>query len=242
MISLLSKIGPYLQQGVEASIALSGLKKADPRFKRFVEGSLASGYPANVIIDFIRDQTTSSGTRQGEARLSNRAEQGIARPDEMAAFEAVDQKRKGRGLLKAGARLAAGAANAMLGGTEEEGVTQEDQVISDRDRIGKVFESIGIIDIVNKLGQSGKSVEEIADYVTNVVPNKAITSEKRLGMSLLDALYLFLGQSRPSQAASQVAQNSAQPVSPVEQQASGDDNLIKQMQALRQAIQASRQQ
>lgn len=123
---MLSKLLPLLNKYVPAGLALKGVQKADPKLKSFVKGSIAAGYGANEIIDFLRGKADSTAEYE---TLEKGRRKGSLPIQKATASDVKRGKDKAKGLqnvIAGGAALLGGAAGAtipalasLLGGEEE---------------------------------------------------------------------------------------------------------------------------
>jgi hypothetical protein len=98
-----------LNQFVPVGIAMKGLQKVNPKLKRFLGTSAALGYGANEIIEFLREKAQSVGERQFRSSLQERVSNGMARPDEGANLERLNQSALPGNLLQGAAASGIGA-------------------------------------------------------------------------------------------------------------------------------------
>jgi hypothetical protein len=142
---MLNTIGKFLNSALPVSIAVGGLSKIDPRFKKFFYSAGLAGYGTDAALDYLRNQFEGEGSKQETNRLQEREQSGNARPDELQALRTTQQNesipnaiQKGvsvgaglaGGLAGMGANAIAGTAAGVLGGgsTQEQGQgTPEDQ-------------------------------------------------------------------------------------------------------------------
>ncbi len=105
---MLNKILPLLNKALPVGLAIKGLGKIDPRLSNFASGAFGAGYTADQVIDFLRTSFENPGEKGVRKGLDQRAAQGTARPDELAAKKRIGQTDLPYDLLKGGAALAGG--------------------------------------------------------------------------------------------------------------------------------------
>jgi hypothetical protein len=115
MTALIARALPLLNKAIPMGLASQGLAKIDPRLKRFIQSSIASGYSLDTILEYLRDKAQGNKT-PAEDRVAS----GMARPDEMASAANLQQGRQPINTLQnmAVAGAAGGAGLAALGGLE----------------------------------------------------------------------------------------------------------------------------
>lgn len=133
MTALISRALPFLSKYIPFNIASKGLKKIDPRFGNFIESSVASGYTANEIMDFIRQKI---GHPEREA-LENKKS---LRPDEKASLERLRQQERPVKAAQGALALGAGVAGGLLGmgGGEGSQSVNPDQVLPAENQQGQL--------------------------------------------------------------------------------------------------------
>jgi len=98
---------------------LKALEKFIPGVGQFTSGAFAAGYAADQILDFVKDKLENPSARRNRQQLESRADQGVARPDELASLSQMEQQRAPLnvlgGLGKLGAQAAGGAITARAG-------------------------------------------------------------------------------------------------------------------------------
>lgn len=119
---------PFLATQVPAHIAAWAIAKKSPKLAAFIHASQASGHSADSIMNYLRNKLKTEGSIAHESELSQRASQGTARPDEMAALQQIKSSQLPVDLLQKGVASGLGAltglgVNRMMG--EEEG--EQDQ-------------------------------------------------------------------------------------------------------------------
>ena len=86
MTSLITRAVPFLNKLIPFGMASKGLSKIDPRFGKFIQTSLASGYTADEVMDFIRNKFSNDYENELESK-ENRL-----RPDQKATLEQLRQQ------------------------------------------------------------------------------------------------------------------------------------------------------
>ncbi len=105
-------------------MAVKGLSKIDPRFSNFISTSLASGYAAENILDYLRERMSPEGDKMESQRLEQGAQSGNQTSQERVALT----KRRSESGLGKGLGAAIGLASGIggLGGQEAtQGMTQQ---------------------------------------------------------------------------------------------------------------------
>lgn len=74
-LKAVSKVLPFLNKHIPASLAIKGLTKADPRYGKFIQKSLAEGKPMDEIKDFIREKAESALPKEKAVEGKNIIEQ-----------------------------------------------------------------------------------------------------------------------------------------------------------------------
>lgn len=69
MSPLLARAVPLLNKLIPSSLAVKGLSKINPKLATFVTDSLAAGYTADNVLDYLRNRLTSSGEQMEKQRL-----------------------------------------------------------------------------------------------------------------------------------------------------------------------------
>ena len=123
MAAIISRVLLLLNKLVPASIAVKGLSKVNPKMASFVTDSLAAGYTADNVIEYLRTRLTSSGEQMEKSRLENSSS---LTPQEKNNL----QKRKtesGLGTAAAGAIGLATGLGGLASGEQSEEVAQPQQ-------------------------------------------------------------------------------------------------------------------
>ncbi len=166
MTALISRAIPFLSKYIPFNIASKGLKKIDPRFGNFIESSVASGYTANEIMDFIREKI---GHPEKDALESKKS----LRPDEKASLERLRQQERPIKALQGAASLGLGVAGGLLGmgmGDEQGDAIAPDEILPAQNQIG--FQSPN--QIGNQPQQSLPSPEQAGYEQQAPIPNGPI--------------------------------------------------------------------
>lgn len=118
MTALIARALPFFNKFIPAGIAVKGLSKIDPRLSAFAQNSLAAGYTAENVIDYLRDRMSPEGDKMESQRLETGASRGNLTSQEEAA---LGKRRQEGGLGKmigAGVGLATGLGS--LAGSQEQ--------------------------------------------------------------------------------------------------------------------------
>ncbi len=112
---MINTIGKFLNAALPASIAVGGLGKIDPRFKKFFYSAGLAGYGTDAALDYLRNQFEGEGQKQETNRLQERQESGNARPDELQALRTTEQNARIPNAIQKGVSVGAGLAGGLAG-------------------------------------------------------------------------------------------------------------------------------
>lgn len=235
--ALLTRLAPFLKQGVNSALALTGISKLDPRLQKFVSTAALSGFGSDQVINYLRESTAAKGLLDKERELKEKGQTGTLRPDEARLADRFKQEATARDIASGGVALGAGLGAATF--TDKEQAPLDEQAIGkgqqapsgpseDQARVAKAFEKTGLLEVVDRMSAAGEELPKIHDYIRDVYPPTAISLEKSLGMELSEALAILLGGS---------PQEAAQPGVGALEAAGGQDELLAALKNIRGAIQ-----
>lgn len=115
MSPLIARAVPFLNKLIPSSLAVKGLSKINPKLATFVTDSLAAGYTADNVLDYLRNRLVSSGEQMEKQRLEGASS---LTPQERNILHKRNQE-AGAGKL-ASTAIGLGAGLSGLGGEEEQ--------------------------------------------------------------------------------------------------------------------------
>ena len=105
----------FLNSALPISIAVGGLNKIDPRFKKFFSSAALAGYGTDAALDYLRDKFEGEGHKQETSRLEERQASGNARPDELQALRTREQNAAPANAIQKGISFGAGLTGGLAG-------------------------------------------------------------------------------------------------------------------------------
>lgn len=183
---MLKQAMSLLNEFVPLNLAVKGLEKLDPRFKKFLGAALGAGYGADKALDYVRK------------RIDPSRREGVARPEEESADLDVERSQapeKGiAALAGAGLGAAGGAALAGLEGLKSSDKPEETQAPVSENIIAQF--SPPLAQFLNQVIESGRTSIEAAGIAES--PSQKFTPtirqmEKTLGMKWYDIVRSVYG-------------------------------------------------
>jgi hypothetical protein len=140
----IGKLSKIFKAPLSSGLILKAVGKIAPHLGSFVSGAYTAGYAADQILDFIRNKYSTPEEKRDRAQLTERANAGVARPDERAALSRQEQAtapfETAGSLSKIGAQFAGGmgAVGSSINAAEQE--ADQAKLLQEESKVEKDFQ------------------------------------------------------------------------------------------------------